>query len=379
MTSVDVVDSDEESSNEVDSTMNPRQQLAMTIKNWSMLRANDEYLILEGAVDALIALAAIDDALIKRCCASAFYNLSSRERNREALLSLGMVTGVIQISMQIRSWKIAKLCAMTLCNLSMDEGGEPIMAKEGAILALVILLGVKGSRLLPICIQALYNLTCVPEEHFFKGTDRIVRAMLNIPMTTFDHTPYLVKTIVNCTRFSWLRSRFIEDGVLGSLGALVESPNFSARGDLDEYVANIVSCMAALSEVQSSTQCRVDMIQKGAVDILSKLLPFCPESTYVLVIKVLHNLVEITRSLTMHMFETAVHIVIDILNATDDQTVLQYASSCIYIFTKERMRNIHGLTAKIVEMMPKLFQSTDPLTQHFTISSAGTIFFNGLW
>jgi hypothetical protein len=63
--------------------------------------------------------------------------------------------------MQARSWKVAKLCAMCLCNLSMEVEGEAIMTKEGAILALAILLGIKGQRLLPICVHTLYNLTCV--------------------------------------------------------------------------------------------------------------------------------------------------------------------------------------------------------------------------
>ena len=54
---------------------------------------------------------------------------------------------------------------MTLCNLSMQSNGEAIMAREGAILALVVLLGAKGQSLLPICVQALYNITCT-DEHF---------------------------------------------------------------------------------------------------------------------------------------------------------------------------------------------------------------------
>ena len=39
------------------------------------------------------------------------------------------------------------------------------MAREGAILALVVLLGARGQSLLPICVQALYNITCT-DEHF---------------------------------------------------------------------------------------------------------------------------------------------------------------------------------------------------------------------
>jgi hypothetical protein len=66
--------------------------------------------------------------------------------------------------MQARSWKVAKMCAMTLCYLTMAEDGEETMAQEGAILALVMLLGIKGHKLLPVCVQALYNLTCSKGE-----------------------------------------------------------------------------------------------------------------------------------------------------------------------------------------------------------------------
>ena len=51
----------------------------------------------------------------------------------------------------------------------------------GAILALSILLGIKGQRLLPICIHTLYNLTCV--DTHYKGMDRIAKALLNLPPT----------------------------------------------------------------------------------------------------------------------------------------------------------------------------------------------------
>jgi len=57
----------------------------------------------------------------------------------------------------------------------MQPDGEAIMAKEGAILALVVLFGIKGQRLLPVCVQALYNLTCVNVH--FKGA--LIKVMCN--------------------------------------------------------------------------------------------------------------------------------------------------------------------------------------------------------
>ena len=98
---------------------------------------NDNSVITEGGVLTLIKLASIDDIIVKKCCASGFYHLSSRERNRHNLVQLGVVTGVIAISTQVRSWNIAKLCAMCLCNLSIEPEGESIIAKEGSFVLII--------------------------------------------------------------------------------------------------------------------------------------------------------------------------------------------------------------------------------------------------
>lgn len=84
-------------------TMNPKQQLAVTIRNWCMIPNNHDYVIREGGVHALVALTAIDDQLIRECCASAFYDLSSNRDNLRDLLSYGASSGVITLSMQQRS------------------------------------------------------------------------------------------------------------------------------------------------------------------------------------------------------------------------------------------------------------------------------------
>ena len=76
-------------------TMNPKQQLALTMKNWTSSPDNDEHIINEGGVQALIALCHVEDASIRKCCASSFFNLSSRLQNREKLLSSGATNGVV--------------------------------------------------------------------------------------------------------------------------------------------------------------------------------------------------------------------------------------------------------------------------------------------
>ena len=46
--------------------MNPKQQLALTIKNWANNPANDENLINEGAIEALNSLSVVEDGKVKK-------------------------------------------------------------------------------------------------------------------------------------------------------------------------------------------------------------------------------------------------------------------------------------------------------------------------
>jgi hypothetical protein len=365
----DVVDSGSESDNDIKEEMNSRQQLAMTIRNWSVIPENDAYILKEGAVHALIALAGVEDPFIKKCCASSLFHLSSRAENHADLLSFGAATGVITISMQVRSWKIAKLCALTLRNLSIQAKTESLMAKEGAILALVILLGIRQHRLLPVCCQALYNLTCVAEH--FKGMERILKALLNLPATNFDYSSYLLKALVNCTRYSWMRLRIIEDGAISGIASILASINSRDKSIREEMVENMSICIRFLSETVS---CRSDLIAKGTVDIVAQLIPHCNQISLLYCVKTIHNLVAVP-TMPKWSFETSVNIISDILKKTEEPNIIQYVAACIYMFTKVNYMGIEKLIPLVINTMPKLLASQDSITQFFSIACAGNLFF----
>lgn len=384
---VDILDSESDSDNDVHKEMNPRLQLATTLRNWSSIESNNEYVIREGGVHALIALAGIDDQAVRKCVASAFFHLSCRKENRRELITLGGATGVITIATQVRSWKLAKLCAWTLCNLSMEEDGQAmaIMAQEGAILALVILLGLRGQRLLPVCVQALYNLTCAEN---FKGMERILKALINIPQTGFDHSYYLVKALVNCCRFYWMRSRIVEDGALASLVSFVA--NIHHRENRDECVVLVAICLRQLSESSTSTtiqtsssnsssQIRVDMVAKGSIELLSSLMQYCDEKSWCHIVVTLFNLLHIpSQSFPNTPFDTAVTIITDIILKSTVDTTLLTASACMYIITKDtsRMHQRPNIPTRVIVALPKLLCSLTSLSQYFAIASAGFVFFS---
>lgn len=376
-------DNDSENETKALQNMNPKQQLAVTIKNWSVFPENDQHLIKEGAVYALIALSHVDDITIRRCCASAFYHLSSRATNRWELLNMGITNGVTSLAIPLgahlsalvgRKWKIARLCTMTLCNLSMQPEGENIMANEYAIMALMVLVGINGHALLPLCAQTMYNLTSCMNH--FKGIERIIKLLLNTSLTGHDHSEILVKVLVNCSRYSWLRLRIIEEGGISQLHAIVAT--LSTRENKMEMAVYILTALRSLSE---SSGCRADMLQKGSIELLSHLLPICVEEERcrLLTMKIIHNFVYPVTTISNHAFEIAVQMTAIIALHALDMPTIQYCAAVFNVFTKEKMRGMHHLAVLVINSMNKLLQSTDSLTQFFAISSAGNLFFGNLW
>jgi hypothetical protein len=253
----------------------------------------------------------------------------------------------------------------------MQVNGEAIMAKEGAILALVVLLGIKGQSLLPICVQALYNMTSASDH--FKGIERIIKALLNMSSVGFDYSDFLVKALVNCARYSWLRLRIIEDGGISSLHGLL--PNLVAAENRSELVFNMLSALRSLSE---SSGCRAEMLLKGSVELLNGLLPYSDEKDKLLIIKVLHNFLQTPLSLSLSAFETAANISYTIVAETNFISTVQYCAACFHIITREKLRGLRHLSTVIINAMSILLKSDDAITQFFGISAAGNLFFGNL-
>ena len=379
MQSVSTIDFDEtciEDDIEMNEEMEPKLRLAITLKNWSIIPDNDSNLLSEGAVHALVALSSNDSSAIKKHVASAFYHLSSRENNRLALIKANAVNGIVSISMHPARFVTAKLCALALCNLSMCNNEEATVAENGAILALTILLGLRGHRLLPVCVQALYNLTCCSFTSHFKPETmrRIVKSLVNVPQTHYDHHIHLIKSIFNICRFSWVRSRMIEDGVLHSLLSFSESiPNRGTTNDKQEYASLIIASIRMLAEIASG---RNDMIHKGSIQHLYNILPYCSSESILELTLVIYNLIQM--KMPSQYFEAAAWTIAQILTDWNDKSIdiQQYCSICIYLFIQKQ----HVLTficiQKLMVSVTKLFGSTVPLIQASVMAICDLIMFN---
>ena len=169
----------------------------------------------------------------------------------------------------------------------------------------------------------------------------------------------------------------IEDGVVNSFITLI--PMIAKRKNSDEYVLHMLRCLTSLSE--SSTGCRMDMLQRGVVDLLQALLPYCNEddSRY-FIIKVTHNLLEIVKAMSMKHFEESVSLVVEALQTVDDDmSIVIYACSCLLIFAKEKFRNLEYLFDIALDCMPDLLKSKDSLIQFYGVTISGFIFEFNNW
>ena len=259
---------------EMNLKLNPKQRLALTIRNWTLTEANDNHILNEGGIEALIALSLIEDAKLKRSCSGAFYHLSTRPKNRAKMLSLGATSGIVSIVSigGIRHWDVAKFSAMALRNLSLEDSYESKMAKEGMSVCLVTLFGIRSGCLLQICMQALYNITCVAEE--FPSMDRIAKIMLTVPINNshFDVTLVVVKSMVNIMRFHKCRPRALDDGILNTFTAVLNGIGMRENPNREEMSFYIATALRSLSE---SRAIRLDMVSKGSVDIIHQVVMSC--------------------------------------------------------------------------------------------------------
>ena len=63
------------------------------------------------------------------------------------------------------------------------------------------------------------------------------------------------------------------------------------------------------------------------------------------------------------------------MRISDDPTVKEYASACLFNLAQQSMRGMTQLANETMTILPKLLADENPLTQYFAISTAGDLFF----
>ena len=174
----------------------------------------------------------------------------------------------------------------------------------------------------------------------------------------YDITVIVLKTLVNCARFPWLRPRIIEEGAIGQFASILNIINsrtkvFSAgtgasagiklpamrENTLSSTLHNtpfttiafyISTVIRSLSE---SKKCRMDLISKGILDLLKNLLPYCDKPSELLISITVYNFMKIVHTFPAVIFGEAVYIITDVLKRAviEDVAMKQYCSYCIQV------------------------------------------------
>ncbi len=245
-------------------TLDLRQRMALTLRNWCLDEANIAMIAKEGAIQALAALASREDRLTRRYCTAAFYLLSRNPAFRWDLVQVGACAIVAQVALNTKHPHVALTCASSLCNLSLEPGVEARLAEEGAVGALCTLLLTFPDRAVwATSLQGLYNLTCVTES--YAGLDRVLKGLLSTydtPCQDVDPSPVVGLAVSNLSVIPRMRLRILEEGLL-DVAARHLLP--FADGTLRYHV------VVALHNMASARACRGEMINKGVLACLLTL------------------------------------------------------------------------------------------------------------
>lgn len=201
-----------------------------------------------------------------------------------------------------------------------------------------------------------------------------MKALLDFSAVGYDNSEFVIKALVNCSRFSWLRLRLIEYGAINNLhNLMVAIPTW--KHNKHELVFHMLTALRSLSE---SSGCRTEMIQKSTIDLLVGLTPHCTDKDRLLIVKMLHNFLSTSTCLSAAAFSTTVTMLYDLVFRASYIVILQYCAACLHMVTKEKIRGQKQHALKIIETMSILLPSKDPITQFFAISTSGNLFFGNL-
>lgn len=283
-------ESDSEDDEEAISALSSRQRLSLTLKNWCVDESNVGVILQEGAISTLVSLAraVCDDFKVRRYVAQAFFHLSEKPSIRKYLIDEGAMAALLSLSSSISGIKPGSRllrdslasghypfnCAAAICNLTLHDGGEARMVEDGADLALRLILnseisGDSGSRISAICVQALFNLTCVKE--MYDDLEKVVKVLIGVPLTsTLDSRSITVSASCNLSNFFKLRVRLLEAGSLQSLNAIALERDREAfmhipHSQNEASRSTAYHAAIALHNLATSRACRTDMVLRGAV------------------------------------------------------------------------------------------------------------------
>jgi hypothetical protein len=186
---------------------------AMTLCNWTNYEANTERLAKEGAVQAIVRLSKETDRTIRKYCAAAFRQMSTRPLLVRQLVALGAVPLISDlISNAPKVKQITIDCTIALVNLSKNVGTESKLVEDGIVPALSALAN-DTEEWDELCARGLFNLTCV--DTHYPSMERVIRAFMSLASSSFTSVKYIcASALCNIADLSHMRMRMVEEGVI---------------------------------------------------------------------------------------------------------------------------------------------------------------------
>lgn len=262
-----------------------RQRCALTLSNWSANPDNARLMVQENVVEALIQLSRCngedDDRLTRLHCVTTLMNLSHLVELRAPMIAQGAVQTLAALVDASEDRTLRTACAIALCNLCGVEGAEEALVTHGAVGALALLIN-EHPRVARICRGALFNLTCVSAP--YPKIESVLKVFVSFaasppppvaPLpangqrisasgasdTTQDANLVTARALCNLSLFKRLRLRLVEEGVVGTIGSLLQP----GAPLVQELLARV---MLHLSSLRA---CRSDLVAKGALGALVAL------------------------------------------------------------------------------------------------------------
>jgi hypothetical protein len=205
-----------------------------------------------------------------------------------------------------------------------------------------------------------------------------VKAVMNLPPTgsNFDAPKFALKIFVNCSRYSWMRMRIIEDGAIATMISVIPTLQNRDADNVKELVDNTLASVRLLSDTPA---CRQEMFSKGIADIFSPLYVYCDQKNKHVMAKSILNLISGTV-LSNPIYDIFVTLVCRMcIDAHIDDIILkQYCAACLQLFTKDGMKGNSKVANKVIECLPVLLEVEDSCCRYYSISTAGNIFFSNL-
>ena len=270
-TQSDTDNSDAEHAESVsDVAFESKQRCAATLRNFSYNDENVVQMASEGAVEALINLASVNDRKTQAYVSTAFRNLAANPKLRKQIAQTERAVEKLVLLPGSGSSTAARDAAIALCHLSNLPGNEAILVgvntgKDGerrvnAVSVLMQLL-VENEELAPICTTTLFNLTCVKEA--YPQIERIVKSFIVLSGSNSVETKRTsAKALVNLSNLGGRTcQRCIDEGIVQACVQLSRSSDTETQ----RFTAVILSNLATVKT------CRAELVSKDATRVVVAL------------------------------------------------------------------------------------------------------------